>query len=147
MANPLPALGSFCFPPTHMDAINTQRKALCGTGQGHNATTLDFCPVVPSVVGYLEAKSSAYAQPTTPQRENASLVCVCMCARARARDVPFYRCGVVLYSYLIEKKEEKATTYPTTQGVFAVVVVVVALWVLSKSLKSNKIIGIYCHGG
>ncbi|MEO0380507.1 MAG: hypothetical protein AAF252_09565, partial [Pseudomonadota bacterium] len=58
------------------------------------------------------------------------------------REPVSWRRGVVASSYLSEKKEEKRLTYPRhchdsmPQNVVAFL----------KSLKNNKIFGIYCHG-
>ena len=144
MANPLIPLMSLSFPRTQRDAINTHAKATFGHGSGPQRKNTVVGSVVAFVVATFATKTTTYPPSTTLQRQNRHPSYVCTCARACVRYTLFFRCGVVLYLYLIENKEEKATTKPTTQGFLCVVAVVALLWMAAKSLESNKILEIYC---
>jgi len=115
LANSLIPRQTWCFPPTPMGANITQRNSLAAMGRGHNTTTQHKSSVVHHVVTKLIAISMTYPTTTTTQRDLAHPLCVCMRMRARVRATRFYRCAVVPFFQLIENKEKKTTTKPTTQ--------------------------------
>lgn len=126
------------FPPTRGRANIYARPALCGVGQGHNATTIGKVTVVPTVVGYSTAKTDTYAKPQRHNAQKRSLTRVCVHARAHVRGYVYFRCSVVVIPYPFEIIAEKATTVGTTVHGRAVVGVVGCRCGATKSLKTNK---------
>lgn len=126
------------FTLTRGRAIIYARPALCGVGQGHNATTIGKVTVVPTVVGYSAAKTDTYAHPQRHNAEKRPLTYVCTHARAHVRGYLYFRCSVVVIPYPFENIAKKATTVGTTVAIRAVVGVVGCRCGLAKSLKSNK---------
>lgn len=102
---------SLCWPGPRLMPIVSGRSGHGPAGQGHNATTVFVSTVVATVVAKNRAPSSGY---TSPQRHNGqtSISLMCACARVHARRfMPLWRCGVVTFSYLPEKKEKKVITF------------------------------------
>lgn len=141
---------SLRFPQTPGCANILARTGDLPLGKGHNATTILFPTVVPSVVAFCEAFSTTYPLPTTAQRKIAPLICVCVCARAHACHTPFLRCAVVLFSYLFENKEKyreiRHNDSHNARKIWPKIVVptvVGFLSILPKPLKYNKKGGFY----
>lgn len=143
MINPLISRLCLSFPLTPKGARMTQRLRFAATGQGHNATTLTDIHVVTRVVPKCPTVSVTYPPPTTPQRKIALPSYVCACVRACTRNVSYIRCAVVSLSYPIDNKGKKTTTGPQRKAKMIDLPLWAPLWLGSKSLKTNKILGFY----
>ena len=138
------------FPRTPTCAMIYARERASQLGQ---ATTPQRF-IIPALCPLLWVFLKPFQQVNTlPQRHNAKshpLTCVYAYARAHVSYTPFFRCGVVPYSYLFEKKEKyieighyKSHNALKIRPKSVVFCVVVSLFNSLKSLKNNKKGGFY----